>query len=142
MQIINKSSHIEKISQVNPKLEPLLEPIEEYFSVLRDIFYNNQDEEEFLLDKEAGHIVVIEKPSDANNLNAAGIGAVKLKDSNPEAIERLMLNNGNFAYKISVGINNSYLVTLFSMAGTLDKETEKWLKENSIRQINNNGWLN
>ncbi|MEZ7892711.1 MAG: hypothetical protein QMC67_13280 [Candidatus Wallbacteria bacterium] len=142
MQIINQSSHIEKLCQINPKLEPLIEPIEEYFSVLKDIFYNAHDAEEFLLDKEAGHIVVIEKPSDANNLNAAGIGAVTLKNSNPEAIEKLMLNNGNFAYKISVGINNSYLVTLFSMAGTLDNETEKWLRENCERSINNTGWLN
>ena len=136
MKIIIKLKEIEDLESKQPELEQLLEAIEEYFCELFDIFGDDSWIEEFRLDKEAGHIVIIENEDDAFSLEPAGIGELGLKDSCPEAIERIMLKDGKTAYKISICTNNSYMVTLFSIEGTLDAETEAWLQNNSVNEKN------
>ncbi len=133
MKIIIKLKEIEELRAAQSELEHLLEAIEEYFCELFDIFGDNGLIKEFRLDIEAGHIVIIENEEDAFSLELAEIGELSLKDSSPEMIERIMLKDGKIAYKISICTNNSYMVTLFSIEGTLDAETEAWLKENSER---------
>ena len=132
MKIIIKLKEIEELRAAQSELEHLLEVIEEYFCELSDIFGDGNPIEDFRLDIEAGHIVVIENEEDANSLERAEIGELGLKDSCLEAIERIMLKDCKTAYKISICTNNSYMVTLFSIEGTLNAETEAWLRENSI----------
>jgi len=134
MKIIIKLKEIEDLESKQPELEHLLDAIEEYFCELFDIFGDDSWIEEFRLDKEAGHIVIIENEADAFSLELAEIGELSLKDSRPEAIERIMLKDGKIAYKISICTNNSYMVTLFSIEGTLDAETEAWLRNNSVNE--------
>jgi len=61
MKIINKLSEIETMQTKEPELESLMEAIEEYFCELFDIFHDNEPIEDFRLDKEAGHIVIMLK---------------------------------------------------------------------------------
>lgn len=131
MKIINELRNIEELRAAQSELEHLLEAIEEYFCEFSDIFGDGNSIEDFRLDIEAGHILIIENEDDACSLELAGIGELGLKDSCPEAIERIMLKDGKTAYKISICTNNSYMVTLFSIEGTLDAVTEAWLRENS-----------
>ena len=107
MKIINKLSDIENLQTKEPELESLMEAIEEYFCELFEIFGDGDFIEDFRLDKEAGHIVIIENEIDAFSLERAEIGELGLKDSCPEAIERIMLKDGKTAYKISICTNNS-----------------------------------
>lgn len=135
MKIINKLRDIEDFRTDRVDLKHLLEAIEEYFCELFGIFAGDDSKiEEFRLNKEAGHIVIIENEDDADLLELAEIGELRLKDSRPEAIERIMLKDGKMAYKISICTNNSYMVTLFSIEGTLDAETEAWLRNNSVNE--------
>ena len=62
---VNELKEIESLTKNQPELEPLAEAIEECFCELFDIFGDGDLIEDFQLDKEAGHIVIIENNIDA-----------------------------------------------------------------------------
>lgn len=138
MRIIKTKECLTKLKEANALNPLLLEYLEEYFQSLFETFAEGEPEEEFSLDR-YGYIVILESGDNTKDLSSVGLNSCEsgLLGSNPEFVNKLYLPNKGVpqaleVYQTFVLFDNEYGQNFFSVAGTLDNETEAFLTENAI----------
>lgn len=72
-------------------------------------------------------MVFLDSPADAERLECVGLSK-HYRDTYPEYVELVDLMNGTRLYNACVLLNNEDAINVFSIQGTLDMETELFLK--------------
>lgn len=132
MQTIKTQHDIDKLHHDRSTPAPLVNHIEVYFQQLKAELAND-GEASFSLDSH-GPIFLLERGDDLSSLNFTGLndGSSGFLCRAVEFVERLDLGELQ-AYRFAALLDNDFLVTFFTLAGTHNEEVEQWLIEQAQR---------
>lgn len=128
MRAINTRKDVEDLLRDGTASEALSEHVAEFFWQLEAELADNE-EAAFWLDQH-GPIILLEAGDDLCNLSIAGHGnanGVPLSLA-VEFVEKLDLGEVQ-AYRLAALLDNDFVVTYFTLAGTHNEEVEQWLSE-------------
>ncbi|RAV00171.1 hypothetical protein [Paenibacillus sp. YN15] len=132
MITINTPQDIEALHRTLEAYKTLVEHIAEFFQKLEAELAD--DEEGMLRLDQHWPIVLLEAGDDLRSLNFAGLSSesgVPLPHA-VEFVEKLNLGEVQ-AYRLAALLDNDFVVTFFTLAGTHDEEAEQWLSQQAQR---------
>ncbi|GIO12190.1 hypothetical protein J19TS2_17450 [Cohnella xylanilytica] len=132
MRTINTRMDIEDLRQDESAPAVFTEHISEFFRQLEAEMVGNETDS-FSLDPN-GLIILLEAGDDLRSLNFTELGSESgecLRRA-VEFVEKLNLVEVQ-AYRLEVMLDNDFVVTIFTLAGTHDEEAEQWLSEQAQR---------
>lgn len=132
MRTINTRQDVEDLLRDCTAPNALSEHIAEFFRQLEEEL--TADEEDTLRLDQHGPVVLLEAGDDLRSLNFAGLdseGGEFLRRA-VEFVEKLNLGEVQ-AYRLAAILDNDFVVTIFTLAGTHDEEAEQWLNEQAQR---------
>lgn len=132
MRTINTRQDIEDLSRDGTLPAALTGYVAEFFRQLETELADHE-EDAFRLDQH-GLIVLLEAGDDLRSLNFAGLRSESgdfIRHA-VEFVEKLDLGEVQ-TYRLAVMLDNDFVVTIFTLAGTHDEEAEQWLSEQAQR---------
>ncbi|GIO32884.1 MULTISPECIES: hypothetical protein [Paenibacillus] len=132
MRTINTRQDVEDLLRDGTAPAALAEHIAEFFRQLEEELADDE-EDAFRLDQH-GPIVLLEAGDDLRGLNFAGLNSESgdFPRRAVEFVEKLDLVEVQ-AYRLAAMLDNDFVVTIFTLAGTHDEEAEQWLSEQAQR---------
>lgn len=130
MRTINTRQDVEDFCRDETASAALAEHIARFFRQLEDELADNE-EDTFRLDQH-GPIVLLEVGDDLRSQSFAGLGNDDAPRRAVEFVEKLDLGEVQ-AYRLAAMLDNDFVVTFFTLAGTHDEEVERWLSEQAHR---------
>lgn len=129
MRTFNNRQDVEDLRRDGTTSVALTEHIAEFFRLLEEELANDE-EDAFRLDQH-GPIVLLEAGENLRSLNVAGLNGADLRRA-VEFVEPLALGDVQ-AYRLAAVLDNDFVVTIFTVAGTHNEEEEEWLNEQARR---------
>lgn len=129
MIVINTLADIQRLKDVGTLDRCVISYLQKYFALLSSAYTDDDMSSDFSLER-YGPIVFLEKEQDAKNLDALGLHKDYLH-SKPEYVEHALLQSEHSPIELycsCIATSNEYLITLVSISGTLDAETERFLR--------------
>lgn len=132
MRTINTCQDVEELRRSDVAPTALVQHIAEFFQQLDAELVDNEVDP-LHLDKH-WPIILLEVGDDMHSLNLAGL----CNESDVpyhravEFVEKLNLGEVQ-AYRLAVLLDNDFVVTFFTLAGTHNEEVEQWLSEQAQR---------
>lgn len=129
MIVINTLADIQRLKDAGTLDRCVISYLQKYFDVLSSAYSGDDVSSNFSLER-YGPLVFLEVERDAKNLDALGLHKDYLH-SKPEYVEHVLLQDEHSPIELycsCIATSNEYLITLVSISGTLDAETERFLR--------------
>ncbi|MHC1694022.1 MAG: hypothetical protein AB9835_01835 [Eubacteriales bacterium] len=122
---------IEQLRDTSTLPQTIVDYLQSFFLNIYTTFSDGEDIYDFTLDS-SGYIIVLMSADDVHNLPEVGL-AKGLTSSVPEYVDKIMLMDGSQQLEVYHALfltNNEWGLNVVSLVGSLDEESEAFLRGN------------